>query len=247
LDFRKFHSAPLHIKVLFRLLILPWMIAFSCQEARSETGLGNWNALIFKSKFNEKWSMIQENHFKSADFNLKYDYYEVKETVYYAIRSNLAAAIGSGLFHTCDSGTLFDIQKSRNEFRTWEELNVKHSYDRFGFEHRGRLEQRFLSDGYQNRFRFRIGFMANLNQDPKKPSRFFLSCNNELYIPLDGIKIEKNRLFTGAGLQMNHNATLSFGRLSDTIYNPAGNSRKSYLYIAVIYNLSHIHARNTVD
>jgi len=219
----------------------------SSQEAHSETGLGNWNALIFKSKLNEKWSMIQENHVKSTDFNLQYDYYEIKETVYYAIRSNLATALGSGLFHTCNSGTLFDIKESRNEFRTWEELNYKHTLKRLNFEHRGRLEQRFLSDGYKNRIRYRIGFMANLNQDPKKSSRFFLSFNNELYIPLDGIKIEKNRLLIGAGLQINHNATLSFGRLSDTIYNPAGNSSKSYLYMAVIYNLSHIHAHNTVD
>ena len=79
-------------------------------------------------------------------------------------------------------------------FLKW--LNFKHSLNRLNFEHRSRLEQRFLSSGYQNRFRYRIGFMVNLNQDPKKQSRFFLSFNNELYIPLDGIKIEKNRLFT---------------------------------------------------
>jgi len=247
LDFRNYQTSLLKIKILFRLLLGFWIITISSQEAHSETGLGNWNALILKSKFSEKWSMIQENHFKSADFNLQYDYYEIKETVYYALQSNFATALGSGLFHTCDSSTLFEPKEARNELRTWEELNFKHSLNRLNFEHRSRLEQRFLSSGYQNRFRYRIGFMTNLNQDPKKPSRFFLSFNNELYIPLDGIKIEKNRLFTGAGLQINHNATLTFGRLSDTIYNPAGNSRKSYLYMAVVYNLSRTHAHNTVD
>lgn len=115
------------------------------------------------------------------------------------------------------------------------------------FEHRGRLEQRFLSDGYKNRIRYRIGFTANLNRDLKVASRFFLPFNNELYLPLDGVKIEKNRLFIGAALQLNPNAILMLGRLSDTQYNPAGNSRKNDLYLAVVYNLTRIHSRNSID
>jgi hypothetical protein len=191
--------------------------------------------------------MIQENQVKRTVFNLQYDYYEIKETVYYAIRSDLPTAFGSGLFHTCNRGTLFDIKESRNEFRTWEELNYKHTLKRLNFEHRGRLEQRFLSDGYKNRIRYRIGFMANLNRDLKVASRFFLAFNDELYLPLDGVKIEKNRLFIGVGILLNPNATLMLGRLSDAPYNPSGNSRKNYLYMAVVYNLTRIPSRNSID
>lgn len=114
-----------------------------------------------------------------------------------------------------------------NEHRIFQQVSYKHKLGRVSFNHRGRLEQRFIQvhtteageiinqgyDLYLNRFRYRLMVNVPLN----KSEKVFASFYNEAFIEFGkNVKYhnpDQNRLFIGAGYQVNNKVTVTTGFL----------------------------------
>lgn len=211
---------------------------YSLSNAQVDHRLGNWNTFIFKAKISPKVSLISENQFRSNNYDLKYDYFEVKAGISYNITRNLTALIGTGIYNTYLVGELFQTPARQKEFRTWLELNYKHAFSRFNFDHRVRIEQRFIPGNYKNRLKYRLGLILPVNRSELIQGCIYLSVNNEVWLPQHGVLIEKNRLYTGIGYKINGNAAFQIGCINDNDYKSDGHSVKNYLQLMLIYDFT---------
>lgn len=118
-----------------------------------------------------------------------------------------------------------------NEHRIFEQITYKHRVGRAYFNHRGRLEQRFVQvhsnnngeiinegyDLYLNRFRYRFGVNIPFGKDNIEDKTFFASFYDEAFIEF-GKKVvyhnpDQNRLFIGGGYQVSKKLTITGGFL----------------------------------
>lgn len=210
-------------------------------NAQTEHNLGNWNSLILKGKINPRWSMMFESHIRSSTYSMKYDYMEAKGGISYSLSKKLTSLFGSGFYNFYQQGGLFETPALLKEFRTWLELSLKQSCHRFNFDHRIRVEQRFIPKNYKNRFRYRLAITVPVNKAKIEPGSIYFTVNDELWMPQYGPWIEKNRLFTGAGYRMNGNTNLQIGLIHDNDYKLNDyHSVTNYIQMMITYDITRI-------
>ncbi len=232
-----------NFSLFFITIIL--IITYTSSHAQDNQSLGNWNSVIVKGKFSPKWSLLGESHIRSSNYDFKYDYFEIKVGVGYAIFRNFTGSIGTGFFNTDEPGGFFRTPALQKELRTWLELNLKQTFKRFYFEHRVRLEQRFISDKYKNRLKYRLGLLVPINKTEMVQGSIYLALGDELFMPQYGPVVEKNRFYVGAGYKMNKNTVLQIGSINDNDYKSNNHSVKNYLQIMLIYDFTNLIKKHT--
>jgi hypothetical protein len=219
--------------------------SYTSSYAQTDQGLGNWNTILIKGKISSKFSLFCEGHIRSSNYDLKYDYFEIKAGIGCSVTNNFTVFFGTGFFNTDEPGSLFQTPALQKEFRTWLELNLKQVFNRFNFEHRARVEQRLLGDNYKNRLKYRLGLLLPVNKAEIVQGSIYLAVNDELFIPQYGPRVvEKNRFYLGAGYKISPNTALQIGGVGDTDYNLHGQTVKNYLQIMVIYDFANLHKKH---
>jgi hypothetical protein len=207
-------------------------------QAQSEVnGPGSWGILVLKGKISPKISLLLEGHMRSTKFNLNTDYIESKTGIGYSFSKKLSGLIGVGIFNKYQIGGFIELPARQNELRSWLELNYKQSHGRFYFDHRGRLEQRFLADNYKNRVRYKLGMSIPLNKPKIEAGSFYLSVSDEIFFPLQKQLIEFNRFSTGMGCKINNRASISLSGVSDSFYKESGHRVANYIQAGLVCNL----------
>lgn len=128
-----------------------------------------------------------------------------------------------------------------NEHRSWEQFNLVHVNGKFKFQHRYRLEQRWLEHKslnatnneyefdyyiYLNRFRYR--FMSNYTfmRIEKSKLDLFALVTDEIFIAfgknVDKNIFDQNRIFAGMGFLYNNKVSVSLGYLNQFIIKSSG-------------------------
>jgi len=233
-------------RIFSAILITTILItAYTSCNAQDNQSLGNWNSVLVKGKLSPKWSLLGESHIRSSNYDFKYDYFEIKMGIGYAISKNLTGLFGTGFFNTDEPGGFFQTPALQKELRTWLELNLKQTFKRFYFEHRVRLEQRFIGDKYKNRLKYRLGLLVPINKTEMVHGSIYLALSDELFMPQYGPVVEKNRFYLGAGFKMNKNAALQIGCINDNDYKPNIHTTKNFLQIMLIYDFTNLVKKRT--
>lgn len=207
--------------------------------AQTDHNIGNWNSLIIKGKITPRLSLMGESNIRSSTYDLKYDYFEIKGGISCSLTTKLTGLFGTGFYNFYQKGGLFESPAVQKEFRTWLELSLKQTYHRFNFDHRIRIEQRFIPGNYKNRFRYRLALVIPVNKPQLVAGSIFLAVNDELWIPQYGPLIEKNRLYAGAGYRIKGNTSLQIGIVNDNDYKiDDHHSVTKYLQMMIIYDFT---------
>lgn len=232
---------------LFETILITTMLASinASSYAQDVHRLGNWNTVLIKGKISPKWSLLGESHIRSSNYDLKYDYFEIKSAIGYSITKNFTGLLGAGFFNTDEPGGFFQRPALQKELRTWLELNLKQNFNRFNFEHRVRLEQRFITNNYKNRLKYRLGLLLPVNKVKLVQGSIYLALSDELFMPQNGPAVEKNRFYIGAGYKIYENATLQIGFINDNNYKPNYHSVENYLQLMLIYDFTNLLKKHT--
>lgn len=194
------------------------LIALFCfQNSYAQTsGLGTWNVLTGKLTFNKKLFMMAEAQIRSQHIYNDFTYYEYKAGIGYNFPKSFSAMLAMGHYMTYDPNVAGNFKGNllNNEFRIWEQFVLENNIDRIKIEHRYRIEQRFTSTGYKNRFRYRINTIIPINHKKVIPKTWFLSAFDEVFINNESPYFEQNRIFFGAGYELNKNVTFLGGYIN---------------------------------
>lgn len=204
----------------------------------SQNRLGSWNILNITLKANAKWSIFAESQIRSLSFYNEFHYYELKTGITYKMGKDFSATSGFGSYNTFDEGGNFETPIQNKEIRTWFQFNLKNQKQFFLIEHRYRAEQRFTSNGFRNRFRYRLGATIPINNLKIEPKTFYLSIWNEVFLTNNEPFFERNRLFLGFGFEINKNLAVQTGYIYQFDYKINDETGRDFINIGLFYTFT---------
>ena len=202
----------------FYLFLFVLIIGASGAKAQdSKTGTWGIATVVWPGDSSHKWGGYSEFQIRTNTAFRQFQYYEAKAGVSYDLDKNFTALLGTGTYHTYDYTDL-DKGPTTNEFRLWEQMTVNQFLDRLKFEHRYRIEQRWVNDDYRNRFRYRLNMFIPLNNKKIVAKTWFISVFDEVFFNNRVPNFERNRISAALGYQFDKRWIVQAGGINQRNY-----------------------------
>ena len=188
-----------------------------CAPARAqdpEDELGNWLIYNGTIRFSDRWSVFTEGQVRLWEVASNLNEWLVRAAAHYDLSPQTMVGLGS----MWDETRPFDDGPVRTENRIYQQFALRHDWARSVFEHRYRLEQRWLEQAdktsYSNRFRYRLQITMPLNRKTMEPGTYFINLYDEIFLNFDSERtFDQNRFYVAAGRQFTTHANLQLGLL----------------------------------
>jgi hypothetical protein len=222
------------MKKLFLALLL-----FCTSAALKAQGLdiGTWNILNLRYNINQKWSAFGEGQIRSLKLYNQFHYYEYKGGINYKVHNNLVVSLAAGSYQTYKEGGNFLKPKNNDEFRIWPQVLLTQSLGSFKIEQRYRAELRFTSNGYRNRFRYRLGLSYPFGNQTTTTKPWQVYFNNEIFFTDDEPYFERNRMAFGVQHKTSASTTLQLGFLHQFDYKINDETGRDFIQIGYFFEL----------
>ncbi len=218
------------MRIFFTTLLTFYL--FSTSLSAQKFDLGSWNILNIKYNHDEKWSFFGETQFRSLKFYSNFHYYEYKGGINYKFYTNTMFTLGAGSYQTYKEGGDFVLPKNNDEFRIWPQITLFQSIGKIKIEQRYRAELRFTSNGYRNRFRYRLGAAFPFGKEQNKYKPFQISVSNEIFFTDKEPYFERNRLLFAFNFKPSKATTMQIGYLHQFDYKINDETGRDFLQIA---------------
>lgn len=223
------------ISYIFALNLLVVGISFSSNAQQSS--LGSWNILNVKYTLSDKWSFFGEGQIRSLKFYDHFHYYEAKGGANYELKNGIRLTLGAGTYQTYREGGDFVLPKNNDEFRIWPQVLLTQKIGKFKIEQRYRLENRFTSSGYRNRYRYRLGLTVPLYHS-KKDVSVALNLNNELFFTDKEPYFERNRVLGGLNIHFNKTSGIQVAYLHQFDYKINDETGRDFFVIGYYFEFT---------
>ena len=199
--------------------------------------LGSWNIINLKYNIDDRWSAFGEAQLRSLKFYSNFHYYEYKGGINYKVHKNVKLTLGAGSYQTYKEGGDFVLPKNNDEFRLWPQVILFQSVGKFKIEQRYRAEFRFRSNGYRNRFRYRLGLSYPFGKERNEYKPFQISVSDEIFFTDNEPYFERNRLLFAFNYKSSKKATIQIGYLHQFDYKINDETGRDFLVIGFYYEL----------
>lgn len=217
-----------------KLVFLIFILFLNPSTGLSQSiNLGSWNIVNLKYNINSKWSLFGEAQLRSLKFYDNFHYYEYKGGFNYKFHKNATASLGMGSYQTYREGGDFVLPKNNDEFRIWPQIVLSESIGKLKIEQRYRTEMRFTSNGYRNRFRYRLGVSLPFGTEKDKYKPYLISINNELFFTNNEPYFERNRASVSLNYKPSKPLTLLVGYLYQFDYKINDETGRDFLQIGL--------------
>ena len=223
-----------------RLTLLVFIaLYFSMNEIAAQTNeLGSWNILNLKYNQNQKLSFFGEAQLRSLKLYTNYHYYEYKGGFNYKLHNNVMFTIGVGSYQTYNEGGDFVLPKFNDEFRIWPQFNFFHSIGQLKIEQRVRTELRFTSNGYLNRYRYRLGISYPFGRQRGDYKPFQMSLSNEVFLKENEPIYERDRALIALNYKPSKATTIQIGYICQSDYKIYDETGRNFFQIGYFIEIS---------
>ena len=212
-------------------LVIIFFILLENISVAQRFDLGSWNILNLKYNIDVKWSVFGETQLRSLKFYNNFHYYEYKGGVNFKVHTNATLSLGAGSYQTFKEGGNFILPKNSDEFRIWPQIIVFQSLKKLNIEQRYRAEFRFTSNGYRNRFRYRLGLSYPFGKERNNYKPFQISASNELFFTDKEPYFERNRMLVAFNYKPSKKTTIQVGYLHQFDYKINDETGRDFLQI----------------
>jgi len=160
----------------------------------------------------------------------------------YHLTKNATLTAGYGYIASHDFESE-QTESESNEHRLFQQFILTNKVSRLKFEHRYRLEQRWVNDNYKNRIRYRLMVFLPLNKPTIEKGTVFLGVYDEIFVNTKGTFFDRNRLYAALGYQFSKTTQMQVGYLRQRV-NDFG---KNYLQVGMVYNPDFRKENSTTD
>ncbi|CAM3703665.1 DUF2490 domain-containing protein [Flavobacterium saliperosum] len=223
------------MKYLFLLLFIP-IHSFS-----QKNDVGNWLMYFGNQKINERFNWHNEIQYRNYNFVDDLQQLLLRTGVGYNLtENNNTILLGYGYIHSQNYvGNTSDKVKT-NEHRVFQQYITRQNFGRVFMQHRYRIEERFLSDDFQMRLRYQLGFNIPINNKTMVEKTFYASAYNEIFINTQNTFFDRNRLYGALGYVINKNLKVEAGFMAQTLEN----TNRNQFQIALFNNLPFNNPKN---
>ena len=217
------------------LLTLFYIVLGISKLSAQKNDLATWSVLNIKYDLSEKWSLFGESQIRSFKFFDNFQYYEYKVGGNYLINKNVIVTLGAGSYQTFADVGNFSLPKSNDEFRVWPQIILFESLGKIKLEQRFRYDLRFTSNGYLNRYRYRLSLLYPFGKEKYNYKPFQISASSELFFTNTPPYFERNRAALSFSYKPSISTSLQIGYLHQFDYKiNAGLGRD---YLQMIYSI----------
>jgi len=200
--------------------------------SNSQEDTGNWIMYFGTNKISDKLSIHSELQYRNHTISpTNIEQLLLRTGLNYHIKPHASATIGYAHIgnHTYESN-----RKSPEveEHRIWQQFLTTNKIGRIKFEHRYRIEERFIEKDFKTRFRYRIMLFYPLNRKLLEIGAMYLGVYNELFINGEKTFFDRNRLYGGIGYKYSQNIEFQIGLLRQEVQT----SVKTFLQFGMILN-----------
>lgn len=222
-----------------RQVVIPIIIIFlwTNRTTAQTTDLGSWNILNLKYNYTDNLSFFGEAQLRSLKYYSNFHYYEYKGGIDYKVHKNVKLTLGAGSYQTYKEGGDFVLPKNNDEFRLWPQLIFSQSIGKLKIEQRYRAEFRFTSNGYRNRFRYRLGVSYPFGKEKNEYTPFQINVSNELFFTNKEPYFERNRLLFAFNYKPLKSTTLQVGYLHQFDYKINDETGRDFFVIGFYYDI----------
>lgn len=205
--------------------LIPIILLFSCQSfGQIKKTNQQWVHYYSQLNISKKWSELTDAGFRWQNKFQNKSLYLVRSAIAYETNPSLRLAVGFAHLGFFSSDSLYKL-----EFRPYQEITFKKSFNSIKSEQRFRVEERIF-DGFRsannspyNSFNFRFRYQIALNFPVKKLT--FKSPNRSISLTVS------NEIFLNAG-----NKNLSFFDQHRVVLGPTFQINEK-LIISMLYNM----------
>ncbi|MFT3705674.1 MAG: DUF2490 domain-containing protein [Agriterribacter sp.] len=213
-------------------------LILSVRATAQQKNLGTWHVVNAQYNINKNWFVWGEVQTRSQKFFDDFFYYETKGGAGLNIGKNFSFLAGTGRYATYSNNGNFKTPFANEEFRLWQQFVISSYVHQVKFEHRYRIEQRWLTNGgYRNRYRYRFNVFLPLNNKKIEAKTFFLNAYDEIFLTNKAPHFERNRVFAGAGYMPDKDITLLAGYLHQYDYTPSVSTAKNFIQFSLLLQL----------
>jgi hypothetical protein len=243
-------------KILLLSLVMMSSTLFMDAQRQISAQQNTWFMYFGNHRLSDKWGIHTEYQWRREDLGQNWQQSLMRVGVDYYIPDGPMLTAGYGWIQSFPYGEQ-PISYSFNEHRIWQQMILKQKAGRFYFNHRYRLEQRFLErktlnsaaefehDEFVFRQRARYRFMVNipLNHPEMKEKTLFLALYDEPFIQFGkGVganTLDQNRLYGALGYQVNKSLQIQAGYLNQMVFKGDGvhAERNHNLQLGITYNM----------
>ena len=221
------------------LFLMTIVFCFSVNTLSAQTlDLGSWNILNLKYNLDKQWSFFGETQLRSFKFYNNFHYYEYKGGINYKTLKNVTLTLGAGSYQTYKEGGDFVLPKNNDEFRLWPQIMLFQSIGKLKIEQRYRAEFRFTSNGYRNRFRYRLGVSYPFGKERNEYKPFQVSTSNEIFFTDKEPYFERNRVLLAFNYKPSKATTIQIGFLHQFDYKINDETGRDFFQIGYFIEFS---------
>ena len=197
--------------------LIVFTICFCNLSFSQKSEVGNWFIYFGNQKINPKWNWHNEVQYRNYNFIGDTNQLLLRTGIGYNLtEDNNNVLLGYGFINTQkyipNSGEKIDS----NEHRIYQQFITKQKLGKGLIQHRYRIEERFLKNDFQLRFRYFLGLNIPINKKVMEKNTIYLSAYNELFINAESPLFDRNRLYGALGFVFNKNLKIETGFMTQT-------------------------------
>ena len=203
-------------KSCFSLLIFFLLLTINISAQKSN--VGNWFVYLGNQKINNQWNWHNELQYRNFNFLGDLNQLLLRTGIGYNLtENNNNILLGYGFINSQKYISDSNEKVGTNEHRIYQQFITKQSFDKVFLQHRYRIEERFLPNDFQMRFRYFIGINIPINKPKIEKNAFYLSGYNEIFINAQQHIFDRNRLYGAIGYVINKNIRMEGGYMAQTV------------------------------
>jgi hypothetical protein len=210
------------------------IICFCNLSFSQKSDVGNWFIYFGNQKINKKWNWHNEVQYRNYNFIGDTNQLLLRTGIGYNLtENNNNLLLGYGFINTQKYVPNSDQKIDTNEHRIYQQYITKQNFGSIYLQHRYRIEERFISDDFQMRFRYFLGVNIPINKKTMEKNAIYLSSYNEIFINAESPLFDRNRLYGALGFVISKDFKIEAGFMAQTLEK----SNRNQFQIVIFNNL----------
>lgn len=219
----------MRIKNIFSTLFLILLVTNFANAQKSE--IGNWFNYSGNQKINNKFSCWNEVQYRNYNFIGDLQQLLLRTGIGYNLtENNNTVLLGYAFINSQKYLSNSNSKTGSNEHRIYQQFVTRQNFGRVFIQHRYRIEERFLSDELQIRFRYFLSFNIPINNNTMAEKTIYASAYNEIFLNAQNSIFDRNRLYGALGYVINKNLRIELGYMAQTLENTNRNQFQIVLF-----------------
>lgn len=177
-----------------------------------KTDTGNWFIYFGNQAINKKWNWHNEIQYRNYNFAGDTQQLLLRTGIGYNLtENNNNILLGYAYINSQNYIGDTDEKTDTNENRIYQQFITRQNFGRIYLQHRYRVEERFLKDDFQMRFRYFLALNVPLNKPKMEDKAFYISAYNEIFLNAESPVFDRDRVYGAIGYVINKNFRVEAG------------------------------------